>query len=480
MQDLMSSAVMGIKNHGSLQTVCVELVVGSRLTVRRPPAALAEKLITTFQMVNPVWTENQKAGRWNGDTDRVLEFYTRQSDGTIIVPRGALGLVAWLARQCGCRWRLTDRRRTLPDVSSVFTGHLKPYQVRAVEELGRRDFGFLQAPTGAGKTVMALSLIAKRRQPALIVVHTRELVDQWVQRIETFLGLPRDQIGVVGDGRLDIGRSLTVATVQSLYKVAPDVAPHVGHLIVDECHRCPSRTFTKAITSFDCRYMLGLSATPWRRDGLTKLIAWHLGRKVEVDRSELGADDLIFNVEVIERLTDFDTDLDASEQYVQVVAELTQDADRNEMIADDVATEATGHEGVCLVLSDRKSHCETLRDLIEQRGVRTDVLTGDLSKSVRTAVVERVRAGEVPVLVATAQLIGEGFDAKSLRCLFLTTPMTFDGRVLQALGRILRPAPGKATARVFDYVDERIGVLKHAARRRRRVYADLAVGSHKE
>ena len=112
---------------------------------------------------------------------------------------------------------------------------------------------------------MALYILAQRKQPALIIVHTADLARQWSERIESFLNIPVKEIGRIGGGKKKIGEKITVALVQSLYKCAETVAPQVGHLIVDECHRTPSRTFTDAVTEFDARYMLGLSATPWRR-----------------------------------------------------------------------------------------------------------------------------------------------------------------------------------------------------------------------
>lgn len=451
----------------------MRLTLAKSLTLAAPlPMALAFELRQMFTIQNPEWVANERAGRWNGNTPETLAFYRQTATG-VVVPRGALGLVIWLIRKLGYRWQLVDRRRTLPAVDLQFAGQLRPYQRRAARELFDKDAGVLEAPTGSGKTAVSLALIAERKQPALVLVHTKDLLNQWLDRIETFLGLPREGIGVVGDGRIEIGRPVTVATVQTLYKLVHDVAPTIGHLVVDECHRCPSRTFTEVTAAFDAKHLLGLSATPWRRDGLTKVIGWHLGPKVEITRAELTKADLVFDIEVVERLTEFATARDASAEYTTVLSELTQDPDRNALIADDVAAEAARDSGVCLVLTDRKAHCEALRDLIERRGCGADLLTGDLGDGQRRAVIDRVRAGAVPVLVATAQLIGEGFDAACLRALFLATPMTFSGRVMQSLGRILRPAPGKAGAKVFDYVDERVGVLRHAADRRRRVYASL-------
>jgi superfamily II DNA or RNA helicase len=123
------------------------------------------------------------------------------------------------------------------------------------------------------------------------------------------------------------------------------------------------------------------------------------------------------------------------------------------------------------VLSDRKAHCEVLVELFSKRGIKAQALTGDLGNGERTQVVEALNAGRVKVLVATGQLIGEGFDCRQLSTLFLATPIRFNGRLLQYLGRVLRPAPGKGKARVFDYVDVNVGVLEHAARVRARIYS---------
>jgi superfamily II DNA or RNA helicase len=312
--------------------------------------------------------------------------------------------------------------------------------------------------------------VAQRQQPALIVVHTKELLEQWVDRIGTFLGIPASEVGRIGGGKQKVGEKITVALVQSLYKCADDVAPHIGFLIVDECHRTPSRTFTEAVMAFDSRFMLGLSATPWRRDRLSRLIYWYLGDKVhEVDRDALIDAGHVLEAEVIWCHTDFQPWHDPSEEYSRMLSELTEDPERNALIVADVAQEARNSGGVCLVLSDRKSHCEALAGLLAHRGVKASVLTSDLGNGERQAVVKALNAGRVKVLVATGQLIGEGFDCKELSTLFLATPIKFNGRLLQYLGRVLRPAPGKDKARVYDYLDP-VGVLEAAAKARSRVY----------
>jgi len=435
------------------------------------PPWLRERIVDRFTLTNPQWVDRKRLGRWRGNTPQTLKFYGtfRQS---LFLPRGYTRQLLSLCRSRGVPVELTDRRRTLPEVDFTFRGTLRPFQESAVRDLAAREFGTLAAPTGSGKTVVALALIARRRQPALVVVHTRELFEQWLARIEQFLGIPREAIGRIGGGRRRAGEGITVALVQSLYKCADEVAEQVGHLVVDECHRTPSRTFTEAVRSFDCRYMLGLSATPWRRDRLTQLIFWHLGDVThEIPREVLVATGDVLPAEVLLRETAFEPILaDPVSEYPQMLQELTEDPDRNALIVRDVAAEAEAGEGVCLVLSDRKAHCESLRALLEDLGVPALRLTGDLSEEERRRVVDELNRGRARVVVATGQLIGEGFDCRQLTTLFLTTPVKFDGRLLQYLGRVLRPAPGKERARIYDYVDGNVGVLRTAARTRERVY----------
>lgn len=190
----------------------------------------------------------------------------------------------------------------------------------------------------------------------------------------------------------------------------------------------------------------------------------------EVDQEALVDAGHVLEAEVIWRKTDFEPTYDPSEEYSLMLAELIKDPGRNALIASDVAREAGNGGGVCLVLSDRKAHCQILVELLAAQGITAAMLTGDLSSKTRQQVVETLNGGGVKVLVATGALVGEGFDCRELSTLFLATPIRFNGRLLQYLGRVLRPAPGKDKARVFDFVDTRVPVLAHAAKCRVRVY----------
>jgi superfamily II DNA or RNA helicase len=432
---------------------------------------LEKELMTRLTMLNPKWIENNRLGRWNKGVQKEIKCFNRFKE-KLWIPRGYLRQLILECRKHKLAYEMDDQRKTMPMLDFNFKGTLKPFQQKAVDIMLSRDFGTLSAPTGSGKTIMALYMAAKRRQPTLIVVHTKDLANQWRERAGEFLDVSVDRVGFIGSGKRSSGNLISVALVQSLYKCAEEVASQIGFLIVDECHRCPSRTFTEAVSAFDCRYMLGLSATPWRRDQLSKLIFWYLGDvHHEVEKDELVQSGDILAAEVVFRTTDFITFVDPVNEYSKMLSELTQNDDRNRMIAMDVVRESQSTQGICLILSDRKRHCETIHAILKYKHhIESALLTGDLTMDERRAVLEQIERQEIKVLVATGQLIGEGFDNKRLSSLFLATPIKFSGRLLQYMGRILRPAEGKEKPRIYDYVDGKIDVLVASAKARQRIY----------
>ena len=450
----------------------LSITITRNLRLANVPPELMAILTEKLEFRNPKWLENERMGRWNRGTPKSLRFYDKVGTAGIWIPRGYMRQLVLLCRRHNIDYEIDDRRPGLAPRHYSFAGRLRPFQQKAVDAMLARDFGTLSSATGSGKTIMALYMVARRRQPALIVVHTKDLASQWIERVEAFLKIPPEEIGFIGGGKKIVGKSITVALVQSLYKCAEEVAPRIGFLIVDECHRCPSRTFTEAVTEFDSRYMLGLSATPWRRDKLSQLIFWHLGDvHHEVDKAHLVESGNILTAEVIPRETSFKPFSDPVNEYSKMLSELTADTDRNLLIAGDVAREAANSNGICLILSDRKAHCENLKALLKFRyKLDAELLTGDLSPDERQSVIDRLNQKKARAVVATGQLIGEGFDCKNLSTLFLATPVSFSGRILQYLGRVLRPAPGKQKARVFDYIDIHVDILAKAARTRQRVY----------
>lgn len=420
---------------------------------------------TALTLRNPAYDSAVKHGRMAWGIPEVLQFF-EESEAALIVPRG---FGPELSRLLGVAVSWRDNRRTLPEIDLTFAGILRDYQDEAVQRVLKNSQGVLEASTGAGKTVMALSLIAARKQPTLILVHGQELMQQWRDRIQQFLGI---ESGQVGAGKCDV-RPVTVGIVNSVRTRLDEMVPHFAHVVVDECRRCPSSMFTEAVRAFDSRYLLGLSATPYRRDGLTKVIGFYIGPVLhKVDPARLREIGAVLRPEIVTRETAFTFDGDAAANYQGMLNALVEDQTRNERIADDVQAEVARRAGTALVVSDRVAHLEALSDCLLRRGVEMTLLHGKTPRAQRRTISDRLARGEIQILGSTVQLIGEGFDAPGLSSLFLATPIKFSGRVLQVVGRVLRPRDGK-TPRIYDYQDNRVGVLKASARARQRVLGGI-------
>jgi len=318
---------------------------------------------------------------------------------------------------------------------------------------------------------MAMVAIARRAQPALFLVHTRELAQQALRAAERVLGLDQSEVGMIGGGAWSIGRRLTIALVQSLQGGIPaELAGHVGHVVVDECHHAPADAFSRVVGQLPARYLLGLSATPYRRDGLDAVIGYFLGPVVAAMDERALADRLI-KPHIIKRETGISVRGDG---FTELVSRLTTDSGRNALIVHDVAG-AVAEGRRCLVLSDRVEHVEHLATLLQAEGLTAAALHGQQGKRVRAQVVAAAGAGELDVVVATCSLVGEGFDCPSLSALFLATPVSYEGRIVQYIGRVSRTAPGKTDAVVYDYCDDH-GMLWASWRKRSDVYRAQGLG----
>lgn len=446
----------------------VILTVSAECLLQHAPPALLSVLKKELTVANPKYLDAKKYGRWIGKKLKPFLYFYKESAGGFRFPRGYANKAVLHCRKIlGKDPEIVDHRRLLPEVDFAFQGTLRPYQKEAFNDTAKRDFGVIESSTGSGKTVIGLALIAQRKQPTLILVHSKELMYQWAKQIELFLGV---EAGLIGDGHYET-RPVTVAIVNSARNHLEGLPEKFGHLCVDECHRVPATLFTEVVTAFDCKYALGLSATAFRRDGLTELIHLYLGdRSHRVNTEELQQSGAVLKPEFIQKTTSFRYGYRGN--YHHLLKALTTNEERNRLICTDIVIEAGRGKGTVLVVSDRVAHCEMLAEILSEIApdLKVAVLTGKMVSDERTDLIRAIREGEVEVLVSTVQLIGEGFDCSGLRALFLTTPIKFTGRLLQVVGRILRPAEGKSP-RVYDYYDD-IGVLKKSAQVRRMIFAD--------
>ncbi len=461
-----------LTNHDAIKAD-IRLTVNRQCTLEGAPSSLAAAIRTRLTVKNPKYDAAVRYGRWVGKQLKPKLYFFQEENGRLFFPRGFANQAVLLCRKfTGKSPQIIDKRRLLASVDFSFSGLLRPYQQQAVTAVLSHSFSVLEAGTGSGKTVMALNILARRRQPTMIIVHSRELLHQWQQRIEDFLGI---KAGQAGGGRLDI-QPVTVGIVNTVRNKLDELAPRFGHLIVDECHRVPATLFTDVVSGFDAWYMLGLSATAFRReDGMTRVIYIYMGdRSHVVDDKQLVASGAVVRPVFIQKETDFTYGYRG--EYSKLIKALSKNEARNDLIVSDIAALLNqDHGGTLLLVSDRIAHCRVLQEKLLARGFDASVLTGRIHPEERERIVVGVQAGKIRLLISTMQLIGEGFDCPGLSTLVLATPIKFEGRLLQVVGRVMRPARGK-TAMVIDYADVRVPVLRRSAENRKLLFDKW--GSH--
>lgn len=424
-------------------------------------------------ILNPVWQNNVIMKRkWaNKGISKYIIFF-EPHDGQLLLPRGFLEQLEAFLIDNDVEYCINDLTVEKPEVIFQFERLLWPFQTTSINELKNHFEGVLCAPTGSGKTTMGIKMIAETRQPTIVLVHTTELLNQWTKNIYSLLGI---KAGKISGGKIHNHHSpVTVALVQTLIN-HPEVINQYGFLICDECHRCPSETFTSIIQRFNGKYILGLSATPFRQDGLTDVINFFCGpTRVSIEIETLIAQGYLVPIIAIIRKTEFLSRLKApGSQFSKLMSEISKDQTRNKTIINDIINAANDGE-TCLVLSDRKEHCLYLHAALAGiSGINCEVLTSDVSTDDRKKIINDLEVGKINVCVATSQLIGEGFDCPKLSAIFFTMPIKFSGRILQYIGRVLRRFPGKTEAKVYDYFDHQIKSMYSGYKERQKIYQRL-------
>ena len=421
---------------------------------------------------NPDYENAVKHGTGLTREPELLKFYTEAPNGMVFL-RGFFEQIKAILNDFDVHYKLIDKRHMGDPEDLNFKSTLRDYQKNAVFGILKTDFGVIESATGSGKTVIGIYTIGKRKAKTLILVHTKELLYQWKERIEQFLGI---EPGLIGDGLFERNEPVCIAMVQTARKNI-DKLTDFGYLIIDECHRTPSSTFREVASKINCKYMLGLSATAYRRDGLTNLIYRVLGDRVHtVDSVELRDQGAVLRPETRIRFTDFYMEYKYGDPYSTLLAALCKNEPRNNTIATDIINNMG--EGVTLVGSDRVQHLKTLANMVIKgsRGGITEnqiaILSSKTTMETRKLIVEKVNAGKIRILFTTYQLIGEGFDCEGLTLLFLTSPFKFPGRLIQLAGRILRPKAGKKPI-IFDYFDVQVPTLARQCDERASTYKKL-------
>jgi len=375
---------------------------------------------------------------------------------------------------------LHDERYPGGPVDTGFLGKLTPEQQSAAAALLEHDTGVLSAATGFGKTVVAASVIAARETNTSVLVHRRQLMEQWIARLQTFLDPPASAIGRIGGGKRKPGGIVDVGVIQSLARKGEvdDIVADYGHLVVDERHHISAVSFEAVARRAKAKYVLGLSATVTRRDGHHPIVFMQCGPVRFRTSAKAQARQRPFEHRAILRPTDFTmpAGMDAERPPIQqVYAALAADEDRNDMIFDDVlqALEA-GHSPI--LLTERKDHAHRLAEPSGRFARNVLVLRGGMGTRQRREIMQRLE--EVPeteerVLIATGRYVGEGFDDARLDTLFLTMPISWKGTLAQYVGRLHRLHAAKCEVLVHDYVDRAVPALMRMSEKRVRGYGSL-------
>jgi superfamily II DNA or RNA helicase len=393
----------------------------------------------------------------------------------IALPRGCLNEITAFFKSYNVAIQLDDQRFVGNPIEVKFHGQLRSEQQTAAQTMLAHDDGILCATTAFGKTVVAAWLIAARKVNTLVLVHRRQLLDQWRERLAAFLNLPIKSIGQIGGGRRRAGGIIDAAVIQSLNRklVVDDLVANYGHVIVDECHHLSSVSFEQVLRQVKARYITGLTATPQRKDGHHPIIVMQCGPiryRVDAKAQALARP---FKHLVIPRPTNFRMPPTTEKPEMhELYAALAGNKARNDLICVDLLRVVKGGRSPIL-LTERTSQIDEFAGRLNSLVKHVVVLKGGMGAKQRRAIAEQLAAipnDQERVLLATGRYTGEGFDDARLDTLFLAMPISWRGTLQQYVGRLHRRYDSKREVIVYDYVDGCVPVLSAMYSKRVRGY----------
>jgi len=443
------------------------------------PPWMLSKLKHMASLHNPEFYLKEKLRLSTYRIPRFIKCF-REDFAFLHMPRGTAEEILDLFDEVGSKANVVDQRTLPKKISLKFSGSLRANQKKAIKILLADDMGVLVAPPGAGKTVMGCFAIARRNLPTLVLAHRKPILEQWRNQVMTLLNLRKKDVGQIGGGRNRQSGIVDLVMIQSLSKMENLAAlfSQYGFIVVDECHHIPASTFEACIRQAPIKYILGLTATPIRRDGLQDLIPMQCGSirfRMEESTSQISK-----RLIVRDTNTTFPYKSDTSIQ--DVFRSLIEDKERNGMIVKDVLS-ALSEGKRCLILSQWTKHCQELSEKLKDAGKEVVTFSGTQGKKERQALLTKIqetRTNQDLIVIATGQYLGEGFDCPQLDTLFLAFPVSFKGKVVQFAGRIMREHPRKTSSTIYDYLDSKIPVLKKMGNRRAKAYKLLGFELHDE
>ncbi|SHM70848.1 DEAD/DEAH box helicase [Chitinophaga sp. CF418] len=435
------------------------------------PVILISYLREELNIANTEFFIRQKTGKSTYKSKRYFKFIEETSDH-IIIPRGFIRKLLDFCKENNIAYKLEDQRKRQPHQLYSFEATLRDYQQIGVSATENKHIGVIVAPPGSGKTLIGLKIIANKQQSALIVVHRKQLMEQWAERITTFLGIPDHEIGKIGQGKYKPGKLITLATIQSLAKAISnqsnkDLTSSFGTILIDECHHIPAETYYTIIQQFKSFYQYGLTATPFRKYSDGKLIFIHLGEVIaEIENHQVTSSP---QATIIIRDTSLDVPFNQKTDRFETLSKiLVHDSTRNNLILKDIIKELSSGKRI-VVLTERKEHIDSLHQYLKQ-SYETITLSGEDSATSRDIKWKLLKSGNYQVLITTGQFFGEGTDLDNATCLFLVYPFSFEAKLIQYIGRVQR---SEIVPVIYDYRDIRIDYLNNLFLKRNTYYRKL-------
>lgn len=417
------------------------------------PQALANRLIRLAAFQNPAYYKAQAMGFSVWNTPRIIGC-ADNFPLHIALPRGCLDAAMDLLRDNAIAAELVDERTNGQAIDVRFAGTLKSEQELAQTAMLRHDAGVLCAPTAFGKTVTAAALIARRSVNTLVLVHRKELLKQWQERLQAFLGVGKEVVGTIGGGKAKPTGKIDIAMMQSLVRddKVDEMVESYGHVIVDECHHVGADSFKAILKAAKAKYLLGLTATPFRRDDQHPIIFMQCGPVRHTATKSASAP---HDLQVVPRRLTTLCDLPVESAIQAVFGHIAKDLDRTRLVV--AAVVESFHEGrKVLVLTQRTEHLQAIATELADQVATLFTLHGRMARKQRAALVDELNAlpPDAPrVLLSTGKLVGEGFDHPPLDTLVLAMPISWKGTLQQYPGRLHREHASKADVRIIDFVD---------------------------
>ena len=444
----------------------IQITIGGNIILHRdelskPVISFIKEKLNIF---NKEYAVKKRLGKSTFKIERYFHL-VEEVGNKVILPRGFLSQLTEFMDSNNIPYKIKTDAMDFEETSFSNFIRLKDGQKNAVNQILKNTNGILLSPPGSGKTIMALEIITQLKLPTIIFVHRNQLLHQWIERIEQFLGIPKAHIGIISGVKKKLGKQITVASLQSLvrHKNLKDLQTKFGVVIIDECHHIPAKTYRETIRSFNSKYCYGLTATHERKHDQQFIAELCIGPVIAEIKTPSIVESRKFDIKIMSSILELPFRY-KNDHYEILAKTISYDTARNKLIVETICDHLK-HNHKILILTERKEHIEILA-LHLRNTTEIITLSGDDSAKQRKLKYDQIKSGNFKVLIATGQLFGEGLDIQGFDVLVLAFPISFEGKLKQYIGRLR----GNGVKYVIDIRDQQITFLERQFKKRKKLY----------